>query len=183
MCTRLSRQSVCTIKKKEKLLRYWAVTTLLFTICIYSSIVKYQVYFSKASHIINKYNWCLRCQPTIRKTYIIRLLYSYIYNINQVVNWQCYTRQEYTIKHYTEALLKGKQILPPTRDYNMHYIRQCDIPLDRVLPPRESCSPFIYVPHIVINLNTLHAAIGFTIHTKLFSFSKFSKYYKFLNQY
>ena len=32
-------------------------------------------------------------------------------------------------------------------------------------------------------VNTLHTAIGFTIHTKSFCFTKFSKFHEFLNQY
>ena len=37
--------------------------------------------------------------------------------------------------------------------------------------------------YALLNITTLHAAIGFTIHTKSFGFSKFLKFHKFLHQY
>ena len=48
--------------------------------------------------------------------WIITLLY-FLYNLNQITNSKCNTRQEYNIKHeYTmEALLENKQGLPPVR--------------------------------------------------------------------
>ena len=52
----------------------------------------------------------------------ITLVYSYsMYNINQIANSKCHTRQKYNIKHKYKrkpCMLTNKQGIPPVTDLN-----------------------------------------------------------------